>query len=112
MESSPELIAAMAITAEKVKILREFTGEGMMDCRNKLVKAQGDLLLAVGLLHVSGQLVNVKGNRAERDLHAARAFIEDLELAPDGKIRRKLPDNSPRRPSGWSVNPAFCSIEK
>lgn len=103
---------AVALTAEKVKILREFTGEGMMDCRNKLGLAKGDLLLAVGLLKVSGQLVNYKGNRADRDMAAAKSYAEELEIGPDGKIRRKAADLSPRRPSGWSSNPDFCSIEK
>jgi hypothetical protein len=104
--------AAVAVTAEKVKILREFTGEGMMDCRNKLGQAKGDLLLAVGLLKVSGQLVNYKGNRAERDMGVAKNYAKDLEIGPDGKIRHKAADPSLRRPSGWSVDPDFCSFEK
>ena len=33
----------MAVTAEAVKILRERTGAGMMECKKALVEANGDL---------------------------------------------------------------------
>lgn len=112
MHDTTELAAALAVTAEKVKILRDFTGEGMMDCRNKLGQANGDLLLAVGLLKVSGQLVNYKGNRADRDMAAAKSYAAELEIGLDGTIKRKAADLAPRRPSGWGSNPDFCSIEK
>jgi len=35
----------MAITANQVKELREKTGAGMMDCKNALTEANGDLEL-------------------------------------------------------------------
>jgi elongation factor Ts len=42
------------ITADAVKELRERTGAGMMDCKNALVEAGGDVEKAVGLLRERG----------------------------------------------------------
>jgi elongation factor Ts len=42
------------ITADAVKELRERTGAGMMDCKNALVEADGDVEKAVGLLRERG----------------------------------------------------------
>ena len=44
----------MAITAQMVKELRELTGAGMMDCKNVLVEADGDMEKAVELLREKG----------------------------------------------------------
>jgi elongation factor Ts len=44
----------MAITAETVKELRDKTGAGMMDCKNALKEAQGDLEKAVEILRKKG----------------------------------------------------------
>jgi len=44
----------MAITAAQVKDLREMTGAGMMDCKNVLVEAGGDMDKAVELLREKG----------------------------------------------------------
>lgn len=44
----------MAITAQAVKELRERTGAGMMDCKNALVEADGDLDEAVKILRTKG----------------------------------------------------------
>ena len=41
-------------TAADVKRLREQTGAGMMDCKNALVEAEGDLEAAVELLRLKG----------------------------------------------------------
>jgi len=43
-----------AITATAVKELREATGAGMLDCRNALAEAEGDLARAVEILRVKG----------------------------------------------------------
>ena len=37
----------MSVDAKLVKILRDRTGAGMMDCKKALVEAKGDLDLAV-----------------------------------------------------------------
>ncbi|SHM68303.1 translation elongation factor Ts [Actinacidiphila paucisporea] len=42
-------------TAADVKKLRELTAAGMMDCKNALVEAEGDLDKAVEILRVKGQ---------------------------------------------------------
>ncbi|MDD4495799.1 MAG: elongation factor Ts, partial [Eubacteriales bacterium] len=42
------------ITAEMVRKLRERTGAGMMDCKNALVKADGNEEKAVELLREKG----------------------------------------------------------
>ena len=50
----------MAITAAKVKHLREVTGFSMMDCKHALVEAKGDVDLATKILR------GRKGDKAER----------------------------------------------
>ncbi|WP_111980111.1 translation elongation factor Ts [Algibacillus agarilyticus] len=45
----------MAITAALVKELRERTGAGMMDCKNALVEAEGDIELAIENMRKNGQ---------------------------------------------------------
>ncbi len=44
----------MSITAQDVKALRERTGAGMMECKNALVEAGGDVEKAVEALRVKG----------------------------------------------------------
>ena len=51
-------------TADDVKRLREDTGAGMIDCRNALVKSEGDLARAKVLLQEQGQAKAEK--KAER----------------------------------------------
>ena len=42
------------VTAAMVKELRERTGAGMMDCKNALVEAEGDIEKAIEVLRVKG----------------------------------------------------------
>jgi elongation factor Ts len=44
----------MNITAESVRVLREQTGAGMMDCKSALVEAQGDMTKAQEVLRKKG----------------------------------------------------------
>src|SRR5215475_5699901 len=44
----------MTVTAEAVKVLRERTGAGMMECKKALVETQGDLDAAAELMRKSG----------------------------------------------------------
>src|SRR3954466_4636517 len=44
----------MAVTAEAVKVLRERTGAGMMECKKALVETTGDLEAAAELMRKSG----------------------------------------------------------
>jgi elongation factor Ts len=56
---------AVDISAQDVKALRERTGAGMMDCKNALAEAQGDVERAIELLRVRGQAQAAKrGERA------------------------------------------------
>jgi elongation factor Ts len=69
----------MSVTAESVKLLRERTGAGMMDCRNALVETAGDLDAAAELMRKQGL--------AKADKKAARVAAEGViatELAADG----------------------------
>jgi len=54
----------MAITAAEVNKLRQITGSGMMDCKNALVEADGDIEKAIDILRKKGQKVAAK--RADR----------------------------------------------
>lgn len=45
----------MAVSASMVKELRERTGAGMMDCKNALVEADGNMERAVELLREKGR---------------------------------------------------------
>jgi elongation factor Ts len=44
----------MKITSEQVKLLREQTGAGMLNCKNALVDANGDVEIAIALLRQKG----------------------------------------------------------
>ncbi len=44
----------MSITASQVKELRERSGAGMLDCKNALVKTEGDIEKAIDLLREKG----------------------------------------------------------
>ena len=50
----------MAITAAEVNKLRQITGSGMMDCKNALVEADGDIEKAIDILRKKGQKVAAK----------------------------------------------------
>ncbi|MGE5431112.1 MAG: translation elongation factor Ts [Syntrophomonadaceae bacterium] len=54
----------MEISAEQVKLLREKTGAGMMDCKKALTEAAGDFEKAIEVLRKKGASVAAK--RAER----------------------------------------------
>jgi elongation factor Ts len=70
----------MAVTAEAVKVLRERTGAGMMECKKALVETNGDLDAAAELMRKAGL--------AKADKKAARVAAEGvivIERAPDSK---------------------------
>ena len=62
----------MKISASEVNNLRKSTGSGMMDCKNALVEANGDLDKAIEILRKKGQKVAAK--RADRDSHQGAAI--------------------------------------
>jgi elongation factor Ts len=70
----------MAITSQMVKILRDKTNAGMMDCKNALAECGGDVEKAVDWLRQKGMVTARK--------RAGRATKEGLVLAaesPDGQ---------------------------
>ena len=70
------------ITAAMVKELREMTGAGMMDCKNVLVEADGDMDKAVELLREKGlaQAAKKAGRVAAEGL-VKLAFSDDAKKA-------------------------------
>ncbi len=53
------------ITAADVSKLRKITGAGMMDCKNALVEAEGDIDRAIELIRERGKAIATK--RAGRE---------------------------------------------
>ncbi len=60
------------ITASQVNELRKKTGSGMMDCKNALVEAEGDLQAAIDILRKKGQKVAAK--RQDRETSEGLVF--------------------------------------
>ncbi len=70
----------MSVTAEAVKILRERTGAGMMECKKALVETSGDLDAAAEMMRKSGL--------TKADKKAGRIAAEGvvvIERSADGK---------------------------
>ncbi|KRV51014.1 elongation factor Ts [Wenjunlia vitaminophila] len=64
-------------TAADVKKLRELTGAGMMDCKNALGDAEGDVEKAVEILRVKGQKGVAKREGRSASNGAVVALLED-----------------------------------
>lgn len=60
----------MSISAKDVKLLRDKTGAGMMDCKKALKESDGDMDKAIEFLRKKGQKVskNVLTEKPMRDL--------------------------------------------
>ena len=69
------------ISAKDVKALRDQTGAGMMECKNALVEAEGDMDKAIEILRVKGQAKAAK--RGERE--AAEGIVTSY-VHSTGKI--------------------------
>ena len=70
------------ITAARVKELREMTGAGMMDCKNVLVEADGDMDKAVELLREKGLAKAAKkAGRVAAEGLVKLAFSDDAKKA-------------------------------
>src|ERR687884_1569346 len=76
----------MEITAAQVKALRDATGAGMMDCRNALREADGDLDRATQLLREAGKAGVEK--RAGRS--TTEGVIDAYLHTPDPNLPPKL----------------------
>ncbi len=62
---------AVVVTTEQIKMLRERTGAGIMDCKNALIKAEGDLDKACDIL---------------RELGVAKAAKKANRIAAEGVV--------------------------
>ena len=69
------------ITASDVKALRERTGAGMMDCKNALAEADGDIDKAIEILRVKGQ-----AQAAKRGERVASEGVVASYIHANGKI--------------------------
>ncbi|HWH98355.1 MAG TPA: translation elongation factor Ts, partial [Pseudolysinimonas sp.] len=67
----------MAISLEDVKALRERLGTGMVDTKNALVEADGDIEKAVEILRLKG----AKGNAKRADRSTSEGLIAVVESA-------------------------------
>src|SRR5436190_11961740 len=74
-------MAEAPISPKDVKDLRDRNGAGMMDCKNALVQASGDLDKAVEILRVKGQ-----AQAAKRGGRAASEGVVASYVHANGKI--------------------------
>jgi elongation factor Ts len=62
-------------TAQDVKVLRQRTGAGIIDCRSALVESEGDFDRAVEILRAKGQAQAAKKAGAEATEGAVQSYI-------------------------------------
>ena len=72
---------SITISAQDVKTLRERTGAGMMDCKNALQEAGGDIDKAIELLRVKGQ-----ASAAKRGGRVASEGVVSSYIHADGRL--------------------------
>lgn len=65
------------VTAQEVNALRKKTGAGMMDCKNALVEAGGDMDAAIDILRKKGQKIAAKRGDREAKEGFATARINE-----------------------------------
>jgi hypothetical protein len=81
--------------AEKVKALREWSGEPVSNVRRALEACEEDILVAAGFLKYDGCLVNSPNPNWALD--KAKANAADFTLSAEGKLDYKpKPVSSPR----------------
>ncbi len=71
---------------ESLKMLRDYTGMGAVECRRALERCEGDALMAVGYLKYNGSLINLKGGSQESWLLGQARSYAKLLCIKDGKI--------------------------
>jgi elongation factor Ts len=74
-------MAEATISAKDVKVLRDRTGAGMMDCKNALVEADGEVEKAIEILRVKGQ-----AQAAKRGARTASEGVIQSYVHATGKI--------------------------
>lgn len=65
----------MTVSASDVKALRDRTGAGMMDCKQALQEASGDIEKAVDILRTKGQAIAAKRGGRETSEGAVASYI-------------------------------------
>jgi elongation factor Ts len=65
----------MAVSAQDVKVLRDRTGAGMMECKRALEEAEGDSDKAVEILRVKGQAKAAKRGEREAAEGAVSSYV-------------------------------------
>jgi hypothetical protein len=84
--------------AEKVKALREWSGEGVSNVRRALQTCEEDLFVAAGFLRYEGCLVN--SSNPNWALDKAKANAADFVLSDEGKLVYQPKPVSSQRLSG------------
>jgi len=74
------------VTAEMVKVLRDATGAGMMDCKRALIESDGDTERATEILREKG-LASV-AKRAGRSASTASTCCAELPCSRNSTARR------------------------
>lgn len=77
------MTAKVPYTAEQMKLLREHTGLGLMDCKRAFDLAQtpdfgGDVVLAAAYIDRNQLAIFIKGDRYTAMLRRAGPFADDL----------------------------------
>jgi elongation factor Ts len=67
----------MAVTMAEIQKLRTMTGDGMMDCKNALTEADGDMEKAIELIRKRGQAIAAKRSDREASEGCVLAGIKD-----------------------------------
>ncbi len=67
----------MAVTMAEITKLRTMTGAGMMDCKNALTEANGDMDLAIELIRKRGQAIAAKRSDREASEGCVLAQVKD-----------------------------------
>ena len=113
------------VSAADVKALRDRTGAGMMDCKDALQEADGDIDKAIEILRVKGQATGGQARRARRrrghrselhprqrqDRRAGRGQLRDRLRRSQRRLRRVRPRGGAahRRRDASSTSPTRTS---
>ncbi len=71
----------MGVTAKEVKVLRDATGAGMLDCKKALTESDGDIDVAKTILREKGLAAANK-----RAGHAANEGLIEARVSEDGRV--------------------------
>lgn len=92
------------MTIEELQALRARTGCGLQDCKRALYDANGDVVLAEGLLRYNGAAIHIKPRPGQTEAEAytewvwrrAREWARDHANTESGTASRKTEDTALR----------------